>query len=123
MNNFISYIIFVSLIGGGFWLYKQEETKKFLEPYLGTSQTKEQGINNGSKKATSNYSCDGRTHCSQMKSCEEAMFFLNNCPNTKMDGNNDGIPCERQWCGQDADGVGYKGARNKPSVQIEWSKP
>ena len=46
----------------------------------------------------SNFRCDGRTHCSQMTSCEEATWFLQNCPGTKMDGNNDGIPCERQWC-------------------------
>jgi cold shock CspA family protein len=45
-----------------------------------------------------NFKCDGRTYCSQMTSCTEAMFFLNNCPGTKMDGNNNGIPCERQWC-------------------------
>jgi hypothetical protein len=45
-----------------------------------------------------NYRCDGRTHCSQMTSCEEATWFLKNCPGTKMDGNNDGIPCEMQWC-------------------------
>ncbi len=44
------------------------------------------------------FRCDGRTHCSQMTSCAEATYFLRNCPNTKMDGNNDGIPCERQWC-------------------------
>ena len=44
------------------------------------------------------FSCDGRTHCSHMRSCEEAKFFLQNCPTTKMDGDNDGIPCERQWC-------------------------
>jgi hypothetical protein len=49
--------------------------------------------------ASSNqFKCDGRTHCSQMTSCEEATFFLNNCPDTKMDGNNDGVPCEKQWC-------------------------
>ncbi|MDR2548980.1 MAG: excalibur calcium-binding domain-containing protein [Desulfobulbus sp.] len=30
--------------------------------------------------------------------CEEAKFFLRNCPGVKMDGNNDGVPCERQWC-------------------------
>jgi len=42
--------------------------------------------------------CDGRTHCSQMTSCSEAKFFINNCPGTKMDGNNDGVPCEQQWC-------------------------
>lgn len=44
------------------------------------------------------FRCDGRTHCSQMTSCAEATYFLRNCPNTKMDGNNDGVPCERQWC-------------------------
>ena len=43
------------------------------------------------------FSCDGRTHCSQMNSYEEALFFLRNCPNTQMDGNNDGEPCERQF--------------------------
>lgn len=45
----------------------------------------------------SQFKCDGRTHCSQMHSYEEALFFLKNCPDTKMDGNNDGEPCERQF--------------------------
>ena len=45
-----------------------------------------------------NYSCDGRQHCSQMTSCEEATYFIQNCPNTKMDGDYDGVPCERQHC-------------------------
>ena len=40
------------------------------------------------------YSCDGRQHCSQMHSRAEAEFFIQNCPNTKMDGDRDGIPCE-----------------------------
>ena len=44
------------------------------------------------------FRCDGRTMCSQMTSCAEATFFLQNCPNTEMDGDRDGIPCERQWC-------------------------
>jgi cold shock CspA family protein len=44
------------------------------------------------------FRCDGRTMCSQMTSCAEAKFFLKNCPGTKMDGDNDGIPCEQQWC-------------------------
>ena len=44
------------------------------------------------------FSCDGRTHCSQMRSCEEATYFIEHCPGTKMDGNKDGVPCERQWC-------------------------
>ncbi|KAA0929662.1 excalibur calcium-binding domain-containing protein [Psychrobacter sp. ANT_H56B] len=40
----------------------------------------------------------GRKHCSQITSCAEATYFIQHCPNTKMDGNNDGIPCEKQWC-------------------------
>ena len=48
---------------------------------------------------TGSFRCDGRKHCSQMTSCDEAAYFLKNCPGTKMDGNGDGIPCEKQWCG------------------------
>lgn len=44
------------------------------------------------------FRCDGRTYCSQMTSCAEATFFLKNCPGVRMDGNHDGIPCEKQWC-------------------------
>ncbi len=52
----------------------------------------------GQTRAPSSFKCDSRTYCSEMNSCEEATFFLKNCPNIKMDGNNDGIPCEQQWC-------------------------
>jgi hypothetical protein len=44
------------------------------------------------------FTCDGRTYCSQMKSCDEARYFVQHCPDVKMDGDNDGIPCETQWC-------------------------
>jgi len=44
------------------------------------------------------YQCLGKVYCSEMISCEEATFYLQNCPGTKMDGDNDGIPCEGQWC-------------------------
>lgn len=43
---------------------------------------------------TTDFSCDGRQYCSQMRSRPEAEYFLKNCPNTKMDGDFDGIPCE-----------------------------
>jgi hypothetical protein len=44
------------------------------------------------------FACDGRRFCSQMRSCAEAKFFLARCPHTEMDGDGDGIPCEKQWC-------------------------
>ena len=43
------------------------------------------------------YKCDRRKHCSQMRSYEEAKYFLDNCRGVKMDGDGDGIPCERQF--------------------------
>lgn len=50
------------------------------------------------RSAPAAYRCDGRTHCSHMTSCAEARYFLANCPNVAMDGDNDGVPCEMQWC-------------------------
>lgn len=58
------------------------------------------------------FRCDGRTHCSQMTSCAEATFFLRNCPNVKMDGDGDGVPCESQWCGQKSSEKCLKSSQN-----------
>ena len=63
-----------------------EETKTNFDKYLFA-------------KSQPKFKCDGRQHCSQMRSCAEAKFFIKNCPNTKMDGDNDGVPCEKQHCG------------------------
>ncbi|KAA1155238.1 cold shock domain-containing protein [Pseudoalteromonas sp. FUC4] len=52
-------------------------------------------------KNTQNFTCDGRQYCTEMRSREEAVFFINNCPNTKMDGDRDGDPCERDTRFQD----------------------
>ena len=57
---------------------------------LNQNKNEENGFN-------SNFRCDGRIHCSQMNSYEEALFFLRNCPGVQMDGDGDGIPCERQF--------------------------
>lgn len=40
------------------------------------------------------FQCDGRKHCSQMRSLEEARWFVRNCPDTEMDSDHDGEPCE-----------------------------
>jgi cold shock CspA family protein len=44
------------------------------------------------------FQCEGKTRCPEISSCEEAMFYIQNCPGTEMDGDHDGIPCEQQWC-------------------------
>jgi cold shock CspA family protein len=43
------------------------------------------------------FKCEGKTHCNQMSSYEEALFYMRNCPGTQMDGDHDGIPCEQQF--------------------------
>ena len=40
------------------------------------------------------FSCGVRKTCGQMSSCEEAYFHLLQCGNGRLDGNNDGVPCE-----------------------------
>lgn len=44
------------------------------------------------------FTCQGKQYCREMSSCAEASFYLSNCPNMKIDGDHDGIPCEQQ-CG------------------------
>jgi cold shock CspA family protein len=70
-------------------------------PPSGAQSQPVQGIGELSRPrapAASLFSCDGRTRCSQMRSCAEATFFLKNCPGTQMDGDGDGVPCEQQLC-------------------------
>ena len=55
-----------------------------------------QTVPKSKSKFEPNYTCDGRKHCRQMSSYQEAKFFIKNCPNTAMDGDNDGIPCENE---------------------------
>ena len=84
--------------------------KDGVRPTLGEKLTFEIETDSNGKKRAKNLACPerrtvsrtspapSRTHCSQMTSCAEATFFLRNCPNVQMDGNNDGVPCEQQWC-------------------------
>jgi hypothetical protein len=73
-------------------------TDESLLSKIGKALTPSNTSGGGSPLNKAQYRCDGRTHCSQMTSCDEAKFFLKNCPGTKMDGDKDGIPCEKQWC-------------------------
>jgi hypothetical protein len=40
------------------------------------------------------FRCGGKRVCGQMDSCEEANFYLNQCGLGRLDGDNDGVPCE-----------------------------
>ncbi|MAD73420.1 MAG: calcium-binding protein [Rheinheimera sp.] len=90
-------LLLIALIAFGAWNYyqKQSTPKPIAEPaprvlpdYTVPIQKARDVV------AKQNFRCDGRQHCSQMNSRAEAEYFLRNCPDTKMDGDRDGIPCE-----------------------------
>ena len=78
-------------------LEEKVQAKSAVTPTVIVTQVQSQQTSRVPKKITPKFHCDGRQHCSQMRSYEEAKFFLNHCPNTKMDGDRDGVPCERQF--------------------------
>lgn len=38
--------------------------------------------------------CGSKRYCREMNSCDEAMFYLNQCGLGRLDGDGDGVPCE-----------------------------
>ena len=82
-------IIFFFAIANFTTVYQAKQTTLSLENRYSTSP-----ITSTQKQ----YSCQGKTYCSEMSSCEEATFYQNNCSGTKMDGDGDGVPCE-DMCG------------------------
>lgn len=87
-SGVLGVLLVVLAAGGAVYMYKA--TSVTPEP--------ERIVAPAAERPSVRYLCDGRTHCSQMTSCEEASYFLRNCPGVKMDGDNDGVPCEEQWC-------------------------
>ncbi len=49
--------------------------------------------------STFNGACGSKRYCKQMSSCDEAMFYLNQCGLNRLDGDSDGVPCEA-LCGK-----------------------
>jgi hypothetical protein len=39
--------------------------------------------------------CGSKRYCGQMSSCAEARFYLDQCGVFRLDGDHDGVPCER----------------------------
>ena len=85
-------LLFIMAIVSLAYKYYIQYTSSTVEP-IGVPQILSSSSSYNSAK-TKQFSCDGRQHCSQMHSRAEAEYFIQHCPNTKMDGDRDGIPCE-----------------------------
>lgn len=44
------------------------------------------------------FTCDGRNSCTQMRSCEEARYFVRNCGINNGASGEGAASCESQWC-------------------------
>lgn len=104
-NTIIPLLIIVAIVIFGFKQYQEfnEATAIDEVPVLTNEDIERMPMYETKARtqatATPKFQCEaGKTHCSHMSSCAEATFYIQHCPNTQMDGNGDGIPCERQWC-------------------------
>lgn len=93
-------LLLMAVMGGGALAYQQRDRLRDAvasvpEPATATAPTRPTTTE---AEASTQFSCAGRTHCSQMTSCADASYVLQHCPNTQMDGDGDGVPCETQWC-------------------------
>ncbi|MEF8751693.1 MAG: excalibur calcium-binding domain-containing protein [Candidatus Accumulibacter necessarius] len=99
MQRLIALLIIAAVGWYGYTKFQERhQSRQSFSAQAQSSKSPVQTVPGPASASASSFKCDGRTHCSQMTSCAEATYFLQNCPGTKMDGNNDGIPCERQWC-------------------------
>jgi hypothetical protein len=60
-----------------------------------------QGTRHDAPRSPAAWRCGEKTYCTQMTSCDEAMFHFRRCGLLRLDGDRDGVPCE-QLCGRGA---------------------
>lgn len=56
------------------------------------------GFNNA--RSTGSFVCGSKKYCREMASCDEAKFYLTQCGLRTIDGNHDGVPCEKLCTGR-----------------------
>jgi hypothetical protein len=98
MKNLLSIAIVCVLAWYGYSKYQSDSSSRSEHIAAETSAPPIDTLMRHDAPAAPSFSCDGRTRCPQMHSCEEATYFLQHCPGVEMDGDGDGVPCESQWC-------------------------
>lgn len=90
-------LLLIAILLFAAWKGYQHVSSPLPATYEASGSTLASSLSPAEEGAGSNlpaFKCDGRQHCSQMNSRAEAEFFVRNCPDTKMDGDRDGDPCE-----------------------------
>ena len=97
----IILVLLLAVIGWFVWGKYEERAHAEREAAF------ERGVPPAKKKAAaartaepgvSFHTCDGRTACKQMTSCEEARYFVKNCPGFNAGVFGEEASCVKQWC-------------------------
>lgn len=84
------------------WEWRRDEngsqTKDWTYLYSDTCSISTPKIGNNTPDSGDGYSCGSKRFCTEMGSCDEAMYYFQDCDLNTLDGDNDGVPCE-SLCG------------------------
>ncbi|MBY6062802.1 calcium-binding protein [Pseudidiomarina sediminum] len=86
--------ILLAILALAAWNYSLNQEAEERGEERGLVKEIVQGVRGAVYKRDPRFRCDGRRYCNEMRSRDEAMFFLTHCPETQLDDDNDGQPCE-----------------------------
>ena len=81
--------LLIALVAGAYWYHSQDRERR-----IGNERAHMAAAAGEKSPQVQRFQCTGKKHCSQMNSCAEARFYIQECPDTRMDGDGDGQPCE-----------------------------
>jgi len=90
--NSFNFLPIIMVIGIAVFIYSKASKEK-----ISVDQIQVPTFETQQPKQEEQFQCEGKIWCSDMSSYDEAVFYLRNCPGTKIDGDGDGIPCESQF--------------------------
>ncbi|WP_286294981.1 excalibur calcium-binding domain-containing protein [Aminobacter sp. SS-2016] len=79
----------------GIWVGKFQSPWDWRTEHADGAAPSSQPLGISRQQVAQSYSCQPRRTCSQIGSCEEAQWYLSNCPwGRKLDRDGDGVACE-----------------------------
>ena len=79
------------------WLWRRARRGNSAAPRT-EARTTSQALVSIAQATVPRVRCGTKRTCREMKSCGEALAFLRQCNVTSMDGDKDGVPCEKVLC-------------------------
>ena len=92
------WVLFALVIAAGVYGYSRFGDLDLRQAWARVVHYNNSSILEPASLPSAEFHCDGRTQCTQMRSCAESKYFMTYCPNTDLDGNANGVPCEEKLC-------------------------